>query len=79
MNVQKFLLGFILLGLQTINADSGSVALAYPLTDITNDGQFSDWPENAIRYPLSRYNGNFYSEGPLDLSGNFRMGYNKAK
>lgn len=34
----------MLLGLQTINADSGSVALVYPLTDITNDGQFSDGP-----------------------------------
>lgn len=32
----------MLLGLQTINADSGLVDLAYPLTDITNDGQFSD-------------------------------------
>ena len=65
------------------NAHNGRVALAYPVENITVDGDLSDWPEDLLRYLIASHP---YREGSLenisgvqgaeDFEAFFRVGYN---
>lgn len=59
-----------------VSANNGSVALAHPVKNIDIDGDFGDWPDTALQYPLSHFSSSFKSEGKLDLAAYFRIGYN---
>jgi hypothetical protein len=37
----------------TIHAHNGAVALAYPVENITVDGDFGDWPDGLPSYPIA--------------------------
>ena len=57
-------------------AHNGAVAIAVPVEGIAVDGDFSDWPDDAVWYPLDNH---FYAAAPLDdddYSGRFTAGYN---
>ena len=45
-------LSFCFLFCQHLFAHNGSVAYAYPLGKITVDGDFSDWPQDAMKYKI---------------------------
>lgn len=56
-------------------AHNGSVAYAYPLGKIKVDGDFTDWPADAVKYKIGR---NLSDTKPLnesDFSGFFQLGY----
>ena len=76
--IRLFILLFLAGGL-IAQADNGSVALAYPVKDISIDGDLKDWPDTALRYPLSHYNEGFSSEGELDLGAYLQIGYNQVE
>jgi len=62
-----------------VAAHNGAVALAVPVQDIAIDGDLSDWPEEARRYPISFA---LYGAPPRDeedLQGSFRIGYSAAE
>lgn len=39
----------------TLSANNGEVAFAYPVKNLIIDGNVSDWPANAPRYPIGHY------------------------
>ena len=58
------------------SAHNGRMALALPVSGITIDGDFSDWPEDLAAQALALAE---YGEPPLDeadFQGHFRVGYN---
>ena len=57
-------------------AHNGSVASAYPLANITVDGNFSDWPVNLAKYPVSVMLSDERPKNNADFSGFFQVGYN---
>ncbi|MBK8882640.1 MAG: serine hydrolase [Bacteroidales bacterium] len=55
-----------------------SVALAYPVTNITIDGNDTDWPVKSVKYRI----GNIFWKKPdtnADISGYFMTGYNPVE
>ena len=73
------LLGFGLLLLSSVaSAHNGSLGLAYPVENITVDGDFSDWPEGIPRFPILAE----YISAPkdsLDFQASFRAGYSETE
>lgn len=56
--------------------NSGATAIAYPMDDITVDGDLSDWPADIQTYPVKQFE---YGDKPVDdrdLNVHFRVGYN---
>ncbi|MBT6147790.1 MAG: hypothetical protein HOH74_20295, partial [Gemmatimonadetes bacterium] len=65
----------ILCGVTSAAAHNAAVALAVPMGEITVDGDFTDWPEDAPRYDIRMIE---YGQAPTDgqdLSAAFRVGY----
>lgn len=60
---------------QYLLAHNGAIAYAYPLGKITIDGDFSDWPQNARKYPLGTYLSDTRPKNEADFSGFFQLGY----
>ncbi len=60
---------------QSSFAHNGSVAYAYPLGKIKVDGDFSDWPANIARYPISFNPSEGKPKDAADFSGFFQIGY----
>jgi CubicO group peptidase (beta-lactamase class C family) len=60
---------------QTAVAHNGSVAYAYPLGNITIDGDFSDWPKNASKYMIGENPSDTKPKDEADFSGFFQLGY----
>ena len=56
-------------------AHNGSVAYAYPLSKITVDGDFADWPTNAVKYPIAAQLSDTKPTSEADFSGFFQLGY----
>jgi CubicO group peptidase (beta-lactamase class C family) len=56
-------------------AHNGSVAYARPLGKITVDGNFSDWPRDAIKYTIGSHLSDAKPKGESDFSGFFQLGY----
>lgn len=57
-------------------AHNGSVATAVPVEGIAVDGDFSDWPEAAERYPVELRLYGVRAQSVEDFRGFFRVGYN---
>jgi CubicO group peptidase (beta-lactamase class C family) len=68
-------LGLFMPAGESLMAHNGSVAYAYPLGRIVIDGNFSDWPRNAVKYPISMQLSESKPASELDFSGYFQMGY----
>jgi len=60
-------------------AHNGAVALAFPVEGIVVDGDFSDWPEELPRYPITHTEAGVPPRNPEDLSASFQIGYNTAE
>src|SRR4051812_45082197 len=56
-------------------AHNGSVAYAYPLGKISIDGDFSDWPKDAVRYRIGENLSETKPKDDADFSGFFQLGY----
>ncbi len=66
-----------LLFCEVLFAHNGKVAYAYPLGAIKVDGDFSDWPSDAVKYRMQTLS----EKSPLneaDFSGFFQVGYRAA-
>ena len=77
MRIYLSILGIALLSLwhSTAHAEQGKVGLAYPVRDITVDGNLDDWPDELIRYPLLHNDDGAPILGESDFKGEFRIGY----
>ncbi|HET9279161.1 MAG TPA: serine hydrolase, partial [Flavitalea sp.] len=56
-------------------AHNGKVAHAYPLGKISIDGDFSDWPQNAVKYKIGTMLSETKPASDSDFSGFFQVGY----
>ena len=56
-------------------AHNGSIAYAYPLGKITVDGDFSDWPKDAVKYMIAMNLSDTKPKDGTDFSGFFQLGY----
>lgn len=59
-------------------AHNGSIAYAYPLGKIAIDGDFSDWPKDAVRYKIAMNLSDTKPKNDADFSGFFQLGYNEG-
>jgi CubicO group peptidase (beta-lactamase class C family) len=57
------------------HAHNGKVAYAYPLGKITVDGDFSDWPKDAMKYNMGTILSDTKPLNNPDFSGFFQVGY----
>jgi len=60
---------------QQLLAHNGSIAHAYPLGKITVDGNFSDWPQTAVKYMINTFISDERPKDATDFSGFFQLGY----
>lgn len=60
---------------QNIFAHNGSVAHAWPLGKIVVNGDLSDWPKDAVKYPLMTHLSDTKPKDDSDYSGFFQIGY----
>jgi hypothetical protein len=60
---------------QSLFAHNGSVAYAYPLGKIKVDGNFSDWPQDAMKYKIGADLSDTKPRDASDFSGFFQLGY----
>ena len=58
-------------------ADNGQLALARPLSQITVDGDFADWPSSLTWYPIEAFGHGEAPKSANDLSGTFCVGYDQ--
>ena len=58
-------------------ADNGEVALARPVSEITVDGDFADWPSSLPSYPIERAEFGDPLQDASDFTGSFRVGYDQ--
>lgn len=58
------------------NEDAAAIALAYPVANISVDGNVEDWPDDLIRYPIASILENKI-ETPDDLNAAFQVGYSE--
>ena len=69
------LLSFGVLFYQQLFAHNGCVAHAYPLGKITVDGDFSDWPRDAMKYMIGAHLSDTKPKDESDFLGFFQLGY----
>lgn len=58
----------------SLKAHNGEIAHAYPLGNITVDGHLTDWPANAVKYPIKTLLSGKATNAD-DFSGFFQVGY----
>ncbi len=58
----------------TIVSDD-AVAYAFPVAEISLDGDLSDWPDDMVRYPIKNAAIGDAPDGNSDYEGHFRIGY----
>jgi CubicO group peptidase (beta-lactamase class C family) len=56
-------------------AHNGNIGYAYPLPLIKIDGNFSDWPKDAKKYPIRAFLSDTKPLNDADYSGFFQVGY----
>lgn len=56
-----------------------AIAYAYPMDEITLDGNLSEWPENASQYPIKNAEIGEAPANGTDFHGNFRIAYNTER
>jgi len=59
-----------------VTAHNGRVALAYPVENITLDGDLSDWPTDFVSYAIDTPRGGDLPRDANDFEASFRVGYN---
>ena len=64
----------LLISCTTLNANNGSIAYIYPMTNITIDGQLNDWPVTLQRYSLNHIHYGEGIDGPEDGSAFWQGG-----
>lgn len=69
---------FSLSPFSSILATNGAIAFAYPLSNITIDGQLDDWPAEVTAHPINIYHYGTSADGPEDAVAHFRAGYDGA-
>lgn len=76
---ESLLLFFICLSLlpQPGFAHNGAIAYAYPLNNITLDGDLDDWPDEMISYPITQLGAGVAAENETDFNAYFRIGFNQ--
>ena len=75
-SIKTFSILFVgLLCYQSVFAHNGSVAYAYPLGKIKVDGNFSDWPRDAMKYNIGAHLSDAKPKDGSDFSGFFQLGY----
>src|ERR1044072_9291906 len=57
------------------SAHNGKVGYAYPLPVIAIDGNFSDWPKDVVKYPISTFLSETKALNDADYNGFFQVGY----
>ena len=57
---------------------NGVLAVAPELTNITIDGDFSDWPEGLAHYPITNAAYGEPPTGAADFDASFQIGYSEA-
>ncbi|MDY8137316.1 serine hydrolase [Aquimarina sp. 2201CG5-10] len=55
---------------------NGSVAYAYPITNITIDGNAEDWPKNLQQFPIANFPFGNTPKNEQDFKAHFQIGYN---
>src|SRR4030095_3088489 len=61
---------------QSLEAHNGKIGYAYPIGKIIIDGDFSDWPQSAMKYMIRTQLSDTGPKDDADFSGFFQMGYN---
>jgi len=56
-------------------AHNGKIGHAYPLPSIIIDGNFSDWPRDIVKYPVSTFLSDTKALNDADYNGFFQVGY----
>lgn len=69
------MLASVLVVAQQSNAHNGKIGRAYPVSNITIDGNFSDWPKNAVKYLINTTTSDAKPANNDDFSGYFYVGY----
>lgn len=73
------LLVSVILFCNTAIADNGSIAYAYPVNNISIDGDFSDWPADTYKASLQYDLQNNKLRPSNDFAAEFQAGYNTAE
>ena len=68
-------LGAVLLLSLPASAFNGAMARALPIENITIDGDLSDWPPDAERWPIARTVSGEAPRDSVDFHGFFHIGY----
>jgi signal transduction histidine kinase/ligand-binding sensor domain-containing protein len=76
--VAAFSMGALLWSAALVRADSGAVALAYPLQQVVVDGSLNDWPDAMPRYAIALTGRGHKPFGADDLQAEFRVAYSAA-
>ena len=73
--ILSFLMISVLVAQTPVSETYEHIAYAYPLSEITLDGNLDDWPEEAKPLPLSNTLWGAGLSSDVDLSAHFRAGY----
>ncbi|WP_340066793.1 serine hydrolase [Ascidiimonas aurantiaca] len=63
----------------TFAFSNGEMAYAYPITNITVDGNIADWPEELKKYSIEKRPIGKASDDPGDFQAYFKVGYNVSE
>ncbi|MFT3703542.1 MAG: serine hydrolase [Agriterribacter sp.] len=75
-NMRRFRLILLFFAIsQSLLAHNGTIGYAYPLSKITIDGDFSDWPQDLVKYKIGFNGSDTKPTSDADYSGFFCMGY----
>ncbi|WP_298311781.1 serine hydrolase [uncultured Aquimarina sp.] len=58
---------------------NGAIAYAYPIKNITIDGDASDWPKNITKFPIQDVPFGSHPKDKNDFSAHFQVGYNLSE
>lgn len=79
MNYSKaklWIVGFcFLLSTFHLYANNGTIHYAYPVSNITVDGDLSDWPKDILTYPIETFLFGEPIENDEDIKAHFRVGF----
>jgi len=80
MNYFKFIISIsvLLFGSTILTAQTYQAAIAYPVSNITIDGNLNDWPENLESHPITHLAFGEITEDD-DLNAAFKVAYNLAE
>ena len=66
----------LLMSASYADSRNDSIAVAYPISEITIDGDLSDWPENMETYTIGEGKAGAQIKDDSDLQASYRVGYN---